>query len=78
MFIVNKTSNDMIGYTVTDTELTGSPQDITNGYHATDSPAQLLWRVHIPDDQEIIDVKSHHSVGNDILSIPSVQYFIYS
>ena len=76
MFIVNKTSNDVIGYSVTDTELTGSPQDITNGYYTTDPPAQLLWRVHIPNDQEIIDVKSHHSVGNtyqhNVLSIASV------
>ena len=78
MFIVNKTSNDVIGYTVTDTELTSNPQDITNGYYTTDSPAQSLWRVHIPNDQEIIDVKSHYSVGNDISSTLTPLRFIYS
>ena len=65
MYVVNKTTNDMIGYTVADTELTGSPH-ITSGYHTIDSPAQLLWKIHIPHDQEIIDVKSHRNIGNNI------------
>lgn len=65
MFVVNKTTNDMIGYTITDTSLTTSPD--TSGYHAIDSPAQLLWRVHIPNDQQIIEVKSHHNLGNNVL-----------
>ena len=64
MFVVNKTTNDVIGYTITDTD---SSHDATNGYYAMDSPAQLLWRVHVPNDQQIIDVNSHHNIGNDIL-----------
>ena len=66
MFIVNKTTNDVIGYTITDTKLTDSSHDTSIGYYAMDSPAQLLWRVHIPNDQQIIDVKSPHNIGNDI------------
>ena len=65
MFVVNKTTNDVIGYTITDTKLTDSSHDATNGYYAMDTPAQLLWRVHIPNDQQIIEVKSHHNIGND-------------
>lgn len=66
MFVVNKTTNDMIGYTITDNSLTGS-EDISSSYYILDSPAQLLWRIHIPNDQEIIEVKSHHTFGNNIL-----------
>ena len=66
LFVVNKTTNDVIGYTVTDTKLTDGSRDTTNGYYAMESPAQLLWRVQIPHDQQIIDVKFHHNIGNDI------------
>jgi len=65
MFVVNKTTNDVIGYTITNTTLTTS-QD-TSSYHVVDSSAQLLWRVHIPNDQQIIEVKSHHNHGNSVL-----------
>ena len=67
MFVVNKTSNDMIGYSVTDTRLTDSLHDAASDYHTIDTPAQLLWRVHIPSDQQIIEVKSHHNIGNEQL-----------
>ena len=69
MFVVNKTANDVIGYTITDTKLTGSSHDTTNGYYTMESPAQLLWRVHIPHDQQIIDVKSHHNIGKMLFNV---------
>ena len=53
MFVVNKTSNDVIGYTAT------TPQGTEN----TDSLVQPLWSVHIPEEQEIIEVQSHRQSG---------------
>ncbi|XP_065890097.1 ER membrane protein complex subunit 1-like [Dysidea avara] len=50
MFVVNKTSNDVIGYTTT------TPQ----GTQHTGSLVRLLWSMHIPEEQEIIEVQSHH------------------
>ena len=57
----------MIGYTVTDIKLADVSHDAINGYYTMESPAQLLWRIQIPHDQQIIDVKSHHNIGNDTL-----------
>jgi len=54
LFVVNKITNDVIGYTVTDTKLTDGSHD--TGYYPMESPAQLLWRVQIPHDQQIINL----------------------
>ena len=56
MFVVNKTSNDVIGYATT------IPQGTTQ---YTILP---LWSVHIPEEQEIIEVQSHRHSGNAMVS----------
>ncbi|XP_065890102.1 ER membrane protein complex subunit 1-like [Dysidea avara] len=49
MFVVNKTSNDVIGYTTT------TPQETQH----TGSLVGPLWSMHIPEEQEIIELQSH-------------------
>ena len=39
LFVVNKTTKDVIGYTVTNTKLTDGSHDTINSYCAMESPA---------------------------------------
>jgi len=62
MFVVNKTNNDVIGYSIT------TPQ-------GTQHTVRPLWSVHIPEEQEIIEVQSHRHSGNAILSCHNAVFF---